>query len=465
MDTPFDYLIRDSDNILKSCYEELFLSFTCADVVERWKDVRFNIAPLVAVVLDEIMEEREICGVRFGQAAQLQVLKIELKPPTIPRAVWGLRPNHLDQFPSEVPLSCLIRSASLRTLSYTGWTQPSELMLYSMSWMNLTHLELTHHGRRAVDEPFGSLDIMDVLSETCSTLQSFTLKDSYLLEEDSGDPGLSIGFITLPHLHTLSMIFCQQTTEYSLATIFNHIVASSLLDLHVEFWIQATPDASFSLPDFLSRSDCHLRRLNVGLREGILRCDHTENHIIECLEAQPGLVDLQVSSSTWFEWSGIESLVSRLTLEGSSEPLCPDLQAIKFSHCLDLKEESVRKLVTLARSRSSLSARNAENSTPGTVLQALHARFPLHTLGPNRTYWEENVFPLFDELTKAGTEFQLIYQRNHYRLTSQKYCEGRRSNDRQCSQEIQRCPSPSLRVSIFVLASHIFLIWRLLSPS
>ncbi|KAJ8088696.1 hypothetical protein PM082_013939 [Marasmius tenuissimus] len=97
-----------------------------------------------------------------------------------------------------------------------------------------------------------------------------------------------------------------------------------------------------------------------------------------------------------------ESIVSHLTLGKSPESLCPDFKAIIFSQCLDLKEEFVRKPVALARSRSSLAMHNADNSgIPETFLQTLHARSPSSS-------WEENVYLLFDELTKAEMDFQLI---------------------------------------------------------
>ncbi|KAJ8088698.1 hypothetical protein PM082_013941 [Marasmius tenuissimus] len=90
MDTPFDYLIKFSEDTLRSCYEELFLSFASVDAVERWKDVKFFLSPLVASELEGFVKERKL----LTGAAQLQTLRIDLKwVMTMPKAVWSPRPN------------------------------------------------------------------------------------------------------------------------------------------------------------------------------------------------------------------------------------------------------------------------------------------------------------------------------------------------------------------------------------
>ncbi|KAJ8088697.1 hypothetical protein PM082_013940 [Marasmius tenuissimus] len=116
---------------------------------------------------------------------------------------------------------------------------------------------------------------MEVLNGTSSTLQSFNLKGYYLLEEDPDDSDsdgsdFSTDSITLPHLHTLYVHFSQKTTGRSLALIFDHIVALSLLDLHFDVWIDGISETPF-LSNFLLRSQCRLHwRLAVGIREGFL---------------------------------------------------------------------------------------------------------------------------------------------------------------------------------------------------
>ncbi|KAJ8088699.1 hypothetical protein PM082_013942 [Marasmius tenuissimus] len=427
MVTCFDYMVEwDEDEITPlDTYEDLFLLFANYGIAERWEDVRFILAPIVAHGLEKLMEENKI----LYEAEKLRTLSVELKPIVKPKANWLSRTESSGPFAFEVPFGSFIaQCSSLQNLSFVGWTRPGELKKHGIAWGNLTHLELTQHERTELSDPFLPLHIILVLREASSTLQSFTLKHGGLFDvhscfvcsrvandwttqvpsphkvrldiknpavkccslsdvdggggggdddggeedneedneededEDEDDFNPDCDFITLPQLRTLHVHLKAWTAYEKLRIIFDHITAPSLLDLSIRFRsrnsdLNNTPEPC-SLACFLSRSECRLRRLDVGLNIPGPQAELSDRHITQCLRIQPGLIDLQVTSPVWFDYSGqTQTLVNRLTL-GSPESLCSDLETIRFTRCFDYDEAYLNVLVALARSRSSLPLQN-----------------------------------------------------------------------------------------------------------
>ncbi|KAJ8088695.1 hypothetical protein PM082_013938 [Marasmius tenuissimus] len=407
METDYDYMVECDDDMVSSSYEGLFLSFANADTVERWGNVRFVLAPIVAHELEDLIMDKEL--VESGVLVErLRTLSIELKPLVRPNATWWQWPENSESFAFDVPFTSFImnRCPSLRSLSLVGWTKPDELGEYDIAWENLTHLELTQH-ERAHSEPFDPFHIISVLDKASSKLQSFILKGRS--RPDVYDYNPNHTSITLPQLHTLHVHLKGSTATGRFKAIFNHIVAPSLLDLSVQSFALTVDYTSgvCSLARFLSRSACRLRQLDIRLNTAHYT-RLSDKHITECLRTQPGLINLQVTSPVWWDCTGqTQTLVNRLTL-GSPESLCPNLQAIKFTRCIDYDEAYVDALVALAHSRSSLPSQNAGDELHvvlSTTLRTFHALFPLKALGPAGWSCEK---ASFNELREAGIDFQLI---------------------------------------------------------
>ncbi|KAL0065691.1 hypothetical protein AAF712_007332 [Marasmius tenuissimus] len=441
MVTCFDYMVEwDEDEITPlDTYEDLFLLFANYGIAERWEDVRFILAPIVAHGLEKLMEENKI----LYEAEKLRTLSVELKPIVKPKANWLSRTESSGPFAFEVPFGSFIaQCSSLQNLTFVGWTRPGELKKHGIAWGNLTHLELTQHERTELSDPFLPLHIILVLREASSTLQSFTLKCCSLSDVDGGGGGGDDGgggeedneedneededededdfdpdcdFITLPQLRTLHVHLKAWTAYEKFRIIFDHITAPSLLDLSIRFRsrnsdLNNTPEPC-SLACFLSRSECRLRRLDVRLNIPGPQAELSDRHITQCLRIQPGLIDLQVTSPVWFDYSGqTQTLVNRLTL-GSPESLCSDLETIRFTRCFDYDEAYLNVLVALARSRSSLPLQNTDDGrrAPSVPLKTFHARFPWEALGPPGFSWDKDHHSLFDEIRKAGIDFQLTF--------------------------------------------------------